>query len=83
MFLNFYAKYIELLKKMDSRGSSVLGRASSSEDSTSNAEGYDRSQSFQNYFFESLRKDPDMANTLHEVNEEEKTAQNTTNSLYR
>jgi len=68
---------------MDSRGSSVLGRASSSEDSTSNAEGYDRSQSFQNYFFESLRKDPDMANTLHEVNEEEKTAQNTTNSLYR
>lgn len=68
---------------MDSRGSSVLGRASSSEDSTSNHEDFDRSQSFQNHFFDSLIKNPDMGNTLHEVNEDEKTAQNTTNSFFR
>jgi ElaB/YqjD/DUF883 family membrane-anchored ribosome-binding protein len=66
---------------MDSRGSSILGRASSSEDST---DDYNRSQSYQNHFFDALRKQPEtMGNTLHEVKEDETTAKNTTNIYYR
>ena len=65
---------------MDSRGSSILGRASSSEDST---EDCNRSQSFQNHFFDALRKHPEMTgNTLHEVKEDETTAKNTTNIFF-
>ena len=66
---------------MDSRGSSILGRASSSEDST---EDYNRTQSYQNHFFDSLRKHPEMmGNTLHEVKEGEITSNKTTNNYYR
>jgi len=66
---------------MDSRGSSILGRASSSEDAT---EDYNRSQSYQNHFFDALRKHPEMTgNTLHEVKEDETTAKNTTNIYFR
>jgi len=66
---------------MDSRGSSILGRASSSEDST---DDYNRSQSYQNNFFDALRKQPEtMGNTLHEVKEDDTTAKVTTNIYYR
>ena len=40
---------MKLLKTMDSKGSSIYGRASSSEDAT---EDYNRSQSYQNHFFD-------------------------------
>ena len=69
---------------MDSRGSSIFGRASSSEDSTCNQEDFDRSQSYQNHFFDALRKNQEiMGNTLHELKEGETTATITSNISYR
>ena len=68
---------------MDSRGSSIIGRASSSEDSTSNQDELDRSQSYQNHFFDALRKTPDMGEILDETGEEEKTAYYTTTTTSR
>ena len=68
---------------MDSRGSSIMGRASSSEDSTSNHDELDRSQSYQNHFFDALRKNPDMGEILDEVSEEVKTAYYTTTTTSR
>lgn len=69
---------------MDSRGSSIFGRASSSEDSTCNQEDFDRSQSYQNHFFDSLRKNQEiMGNTLHELKEGETTTTITSNISYR
>jgi len=68
---------------MDSRGSSIMGRASSSEDSTSNHDELDRSQSYQNHFFDALRKNPDMGEILDEVSEEEKTAYYTSTTTSR
>jgi len=68
---------------MDSRGSSIIGRASSSEDSTSNQDELDRSQSYQNHFFDALRKNPDMGEILDETGEEEKTAYYTTTTTSR
>jgi len=75
---------------MDSRGSSILGRASSSEDSTSHQEDYDRSQSYQNHFFDAIRKNPEMCTTIHtphtppnSLDGDIKTAQNTTNIYFR
>ena len=60
-----------------------MGRASSSEDSTSNHDELDRSQSYQNHFFDALRKNPDMGEILDEVSEEEKTAYYTTTTTSR
>lgn len=53
---------------MNSRGSSILGRASSSEGSTSNQDESDLDQSFksENHFFDAIKKNPEMCNTLHE-----------------
>lgn len=69
---------------MDSRGSSIFGRASSSEDSTCNQEDFDRSQSYQNHFFDALRKNQEiMGNTLHELKEGETTAKITSDVPYR
>jgi len=73
--------HLNLSKAMDSRGSSILGRASSSEDST---EDYNRTQSYQNHFFDALRKHPEMmGNTLQEEKEGEITSNETTNNYYR
>jgi hypothetical protein len=69
---------------MDSRGSSIFGRASSSEDSTCNQEDFDRSQSYQNNFFDALRKNQEiMGNKLHELKEGETTAKITSNISFR
>ena len=53
---------------MNSRGSSVLGRASSSEGSTSNQDESEFDQSFksENYFFDAIKKNPEICHTLHE-----------------
>jgi len=77
-----------IIKTMDSRGSSIFGRASSSEESTScNQDDYDRTQSYQNHFFDAIRKNPEMGTTLHTspdaLSGDEKTAQNTTNVYFR
>merc|ERR1712141_587162 len=53
------------------------------EDSTSNHDELDRSQSYQNHFFDALRKNPDMGEILDEVSEEEKTAYYTTTTTSR
>ena len=53
---------------MNSRGSSILGRASSSEGSTSNQDESDFDQSFksENHFFDAIKKNPEMCNTLYQ-----------------
>ena len=68
---------------MDSRGSSIFGRASSSDDSTCNQEEYNNSQSYQNHFFDDLRKNPGMGNTLHEVKENTNSTMEVTNVFFR
>ena len=70
---------------MDSRGSSIFGRASSSEESTiENHEDYDRTISYQNHFFDAIRKNPETLHTSsNELSGDEKTAQNTMNIYYR
>jgi len=72
-----------VFNNMDSRGSSIFGRASSSDDSTCNQEEYNNSQSYQNHFFDDLRKNPGMGNTLHEVKEDKDSTMEVTNVFFR
>ena len=55
-------------KIMNSRGSSILGRASSSEGSTSNQDESDFDQSFksENHFFDAIKKTSEISHILHE-----------------
>ena len=54
---------------MNSRGSSILGRASSSEGSTSNQDESDFDQSFksENHFFDAIKEKPELCRTLREL----------------
>merc|ERR1712062_834634 len=72
-----------VFNNMDRRGSSIFGRASSSDDSTCNQEEYNNSQSYQNHFFDDLRKNPGMGNTLHEVKENTNSTMEVTNVFFR
>ena len=69
---------------MDSRGSSIIGRVSSSDDSTCNQEEFNNSnQSYQNHFFEDLRKIQEMENPIDEVKEDISPENEVTNVFFR
>jgi len=69
---------------MDSRGSSIIGRVSSSDDSTCNQEEFNNSnQSYQNHFFEDLRKIQEMGNPIDEVKEDISPENEVTNVFFR
>jgi len=69
---------------MDSRGSSIIGRISSSDDSTCNQEEFNNSnQSYQNHFFEDLRKIQEMENPIDEVKEDISPENGVTNVFFR
>jgi len=69
---------------MDSRGSSIIGRVSSSDDSTCNQEEFNNSnQSYQNHFFEDLRKIQEMGNPIDEVKEDINPENEVTNVFFR
>jgi len=69
---------------MDSRGSSIIGRVSSSDDSTCNQEEFNNSnQSYQNHFFDDLRKIQEMGNPIDEVKEDINPELEVTNVFFR
>jgi len=74
---------VKQFNNMDSRGSSIFGRASSSDDSTCNQEEYNNSQSYRNHFFDDLRKFPEMGNAQHEAKEDVNSTMEVTNVFFR
>jgi len=75
---------VESNNNMDSRGSSIIGRVSSSDDSTCNQEEFNNSnQSYQNHFFDDLRKIQEMGNPIDEVKEDINPELEVTNVFFR
>ena len=75
---------IELNNNMDSRGSSIFGRVSSSDESTCNQDEFNNSnQSYQNHFLDDLRKNQEMENPIEDVNEHINPEMEITNVFFR
>ena len=75
---------VESNNNMDSRGSSIIGRVSSSDDSTCNQDEFNNSnQSYQNHFFDDLRKIQEMGNPIDEVKEDINPEMEVTNVFFR
>jgi len=69
---------------MDSRGSSIIGRVSSSDDSTCNQDEFNHSnQSYQNHFLDDLRKNQGMENPIHDTNDQVNPEMEATNVFFR
>lgn len=74
----------ELSNNMDSRGSSIIGRVSSSDDSTCNQDEFNNSnQSYQNHFLDDLRKNQGMENPIHDTNDQVNPEMEATNVFFR
>jgi len=74
----------ELNNNMDSRGSSIIGRVSSSDDSTCNQDEFNHSnQSYQNHFLDDLRKNQGMENPIHDTNDQVNPEMEATNVFFR
>jgi len=73
-----------LNNNMDSRGSSIFGRVSSSDESTCNQDEFNNSnQSFQNHFLDDLRKNQEMERPIADVNEHINPEMEITNVFFR
>jgi len=69
--------------KMDSRGSSIIGRVSSSDDSTCNQDEFNNSnQSYQNHFLDDLRKNQGMENPIHDTKDQVNPEMEATNIFF-
>jgi len=74
----------ELNNKMDSRGSSIIGRVSSSDDSTCNQDEFNNSnQSYQNHFLDDLRKNQGIENPIRDTNDQVNPEMVVTNVFFR
>jgi len=74
----------ELNNNMDSRGSSIIGRVSSSDDSTCNQDEFNNSnQSYQNHFLDDLRKNQGMENPIRDTKDQVNPEMEATNVFFR